>query len=322
MKTTGKVFRFHCLFANVNVNKSRTFSLVEKQTSQKTGEKKSQKFLINFYRFRYYRANSVRYSTQPCEAACALNHYCAITRIDYNEFQQCLKSAASALASSSGKPSCFALSSTHLTLTLAIYSALNYQQKKIFIEWIHFVLIEAFIVRYFKEVLSAISNLYKGTCKHFAQFSTSTLWSMTSRTVAIKKFVGPKMSLNDNFYYFFTYWWIRKMNNFKICLIAFRIYLEKFLKTLFHIFIRFDVQQLKFKINQKLNYYLLNECKFIVSCQKYTTIDFFKLASFKENQMMICRIFKSRQLNGVVVTKCDDKFLKHQPSLDGNSVKQ
>lgn len=48
---------------------------------------------------RYYRANSVRYPTQACEGVCTLQHYCAITRLDYREFRQCLETAASALAS-------------------------------------------------------------------------------------------------------------------------------------------------------------------------------------------------------------------------------
>ncbi|CRL00115.1 CLUMA_CG013396, isoform A [Clunio marinus] len=48
---------------------------------------------------KYYRANSVRFPTQPCEGVCSLNHYCAITRIDYREYRQCLETAASALAS-------------------------------------------------------------------------------------------------------------------------------------------------------------------------------------------------------------------------------
>lgn len=49
---------------------------------------------------RYYRANSVRYPTRICDNVCSLNHYCAITRIDYREYRQCLETAASALASS------------------------------------------------------------------------------------------------------------------------------------------------------------------------------------------------------------------------------
>ena len=58
-------------------------------------------FPFFFFSFpgRYYRANSVRFPTQPCEGVCSLNHYCAITRIDYREYRQCLETAASALAS-------------------------------------------------------------------------------------------------------------------------------------------------------------------------------------------------------------------------------
>ncbi|KAJ3641479.1 hypothetical protein Zmor_027986 [Zophobas morio] len=53
---------------------------------------------------RYYTANSVKLYSNPhqsCDANCAHNHYCAITRVDYEEFAHCLKTAASALASSS-----------------------------------------------------------------------------------------------------------------------------------------------------------------------------------------------------------------------------
>uniref|UniRef100_A0A1I8NMJ2 Sphingomyelin phosphodiesterase C-terminal domain-containing protein n=1 Tax=Stomoxys calcitrans TaxID=35570 RepID=A0A1I8NMJ2_STOCA len=48
---------------------------------------------------KYYRANSVRYPTDPCENVCMLNHYCAITRVDYKEFRQCLEKEQSALRS-------------------------------------------------------------------------------------------------------------------------------------------------------------------------------------------------------------------------------
>ena len=54
---------------------------------------------IFIFLHRYYRANSVRYPTQACEGVCTLQHYCAITRVDYREFRQCLETAASALAS-------------------------------------------------------------------------------------------------------------------------------------------------------------------------------------------------------------------------------
>ncbi|KAL1395629.1 hypothetical protein pipiens_000314, partial [Culex pipiens pipiens] len=51
---------------------------------------------------KYYRANSVRYSTQSCEGICLLNHYCAITRLDYREFRHCLETSAKAPASKNG----------------------------------------------------------------------------------------------------------------------------------------------------------------------------------------------------------------------------
>lgn len=310
------------LFSNVNVNRVEVFLFLFKTNieQKKSGCKKKDgksEFLINFYRFRYYRANSVRYSTQPCEAACALNHYCAITRIDYNEFKQCLKSAASALASSSGKPSCFAFSSTHLTLTLAIYSVLNYQQKKIFIEWLHFILVECLIIRYFKEILSAIPNLLRTTYRRLVRFTLAKWWPRGS--VATSKLVGPTAALSNDFC--FTYCWIRKMNNFKICLIARRIFMQRFLKTLLNYFIKISVQ-LKTKINQNIENqlnYLFNSIELIVSCQNY--IDFIKLASFKENQINNnYRMFKSKRLNRAVVNICDDRFLKQLP-FDENSVK-
>ncbi|XP_030756670.1 acid sphingomyelinase-like phosphodiesterase 3b [Sitophilus oryzae] len=53
---------------------------------------------------KYYKANSVKIHTRAttnCDDTCAHTHYCAITRIDYDEHSQCLKIAASALSSSS-----------------------------------------------------------------------------------------------------------------------------------------------------------------------------------------------------------------------------
>ncbi|XP_068149645.1 acid sphingomyelinase-like phosphodiesterase 3b [Drosophila tropicalis] len=41
---------------------------------------------------RYHRANAVRYQTgSPCQGLCMLNHYCAITRLDYDEFRLCME---------------------------------------------------------------------------------------------------------------------------------------------------------------------------------------------------------------------------------------
>uniref|UniRef100_W8BNI4 Acid sphingomyelinase-like phosphodiesterase 3b n=1 Tax=Ceratitis capitata TaxID=7213 RepID=W8BNI4_CERCA len=48
---------------------------------------------------KYSRANTVRYQSDPCEGVCMLNHYCAITRVDYKEFRQCLEKEQSALRS-------------------------------------------------------------------------------------------------------------------------------------------------------------------------------------------------------------------------------
>lgn len=42
---------------------------------------------------RYQRANAVRFqSNSACLGLCMLNHYCAITRLDYDEFRLCLDS--------------------------------------------------------------------------------------------------------------------------------------------------------------------------------------------------------------------------------------
>ncbi|CAG9860991.1 unnamed protein product [Phyllotreta striolata] len=52
---------------------------------------------------KYYRANSVRFNTNPstgCDATCAHTHFCTITRVDYDQFQQCMQTAPSALSAS------------------------------------------------------------------------------------------------------------------------------------------------------------------------------------------------------------------------------
>lgn len=96
-----------------------------------------QQSLKLIFLFRYYRANSVRYPTPPCEGVCALNHYCAITRVDYREFRQCLETAASALASSSKSSSS---SITHyLTLILTIFVTFKCDQRKLLFDWLHFL---------------------------------------------------------------------------------------------------------------------------------------------------------------------------------------
>lgn len=88
---------------------------------------------------RYYRANSVRYPNGACEGMCAHNHFCAITRVDYEEFRHCRESAASALASSAGKPNSSVPLSALLALVLAVYTALQRQQRLLLFGWLHFV---------------------------------------------------------------------------------------------------------------------------------------------------------------------------------------
>lgn len=53
-----------------------------------------------FINYRYLRANTVRYSTNSdCNNVCALNHYCAITRVDSNDLRTCLINSVSAVSS-------------------------------------------------------------------------------------------------------------------------------------------------------------------------------------------------------------------------------
>lgn len=90
---------------------------------------------MHFTLHRYYRANAVRYPTPACEGVCALNHYCAITRVDYREFRQCLETAASALASSS-KSSGSTIS--RLTLLLSVFATIGKSpQRRLLIGWLH-----------------------------------------------------------------------------------------------------------------------------------------------------------------------------------------
>lgn len=88
-------------------------------------------YLFVYFSIRYYRANSVKFPTQACEGVCSLNHYCAITRIDYREFRQCLETAASALASNT-KPIIGDINNNKIfLLTLTILQLLLYQQTSI-----------------------------------------------------------------------------------------------------------------------------------------------------------------------------------------------
>lgn len=94
---------------------------------------------------RYYRANSVRYPTPQCEGVCALNHYCAITRVDYHEFRHCLESAASALASNSARPNVCIPIIANIALLLTTYTIMKCQQRQLFFEWLQFFVIDLII---------------------------------------------------------------------------------------------------------------------------------------------------------------------------------
>lgn len=88
-------YNFSSYYGLSNISPLSLHTLAEKLTQSSTNEKPS----FN----KYYKANSVRMyssSTTSCDN-CAHTHYCAITRVDYEEYEQCVKTAASALASSS-----------------------------------------------------------------------------------------------------------------------------------------------------------------------------------------------------------------------------
>ncbi|KFB48266.1 AGAP005806-PA-like protein [Anopheles sinensis] len=72
---------------------------------------------------KYYRANSVRHATSTCEGVCLLNHYCAITRLDYREFRSCLETAAKAMASKNGTPRATSIGSSWNTVMGHLLSA-------------------------------------------------------------------------------------------------------------------------------------------------------------------------------------------------------
>ncbi|XP_031639378.1 acid sphingomyelinase-like phosphodiesterase 3b isoform X2 [Contarinia nasturtii] len=94
---------------------------------------------------KYYKANSVRYNTSPCEGVCALNHYCAITRVDYNEFNHCLETAASALAASGARPNVCIPIAANIALLLATYTVMKCQQRKLLFEWLQFLIVDLVI---------------------------------------------------------------------------------------------------------------------------------------------------------------------------------
>lgn len=113
--------------------------------------------------YRYYRANSVRYQTSPCEGVCALNHYCAITRVDYHEYRHCLESAASALASSSARPNVCIPIVANIALLLATYIIMKCQQRQLLFELLQFlvadIIIGLLIVQCMRKCICMLSSL-------------------------------------------------------------------------------------------------------------------------------------------------------------------
>ncbi|XP_055910326.1 uncharacterized protein LOC129944716 [Eupeodes corollae] len=85
---------------------------------------------------KYYRANTVRYQTDPCEGICMLNHYCAITRVDYKEFRQCLEKEQSALRSHSPAMQSCSFLILLLSLALSCNAAMQILPKHIH-HWMH-----------------------------------------------------------------------------------------------------------------------------------------------------------------------------------------
>ncbi|XP_073977796.1 cyclic GMP-AMP phosphodiesterase SMPDL3A-like [Rhodnius prolixus] len=78
---------------------------------------------------RYYEANSVRLYGSPeaggCHASCAQTHYCAITRVEYSEFRNCLEAAASALASPASMPLMSSIPVVIISQLLAYYMSVT-----------------------------------------------------------------------------------------------------------------------------------------------------------------------------------------------------
>lgn len=116
-------------------------------------------FWLRFFSDRYYRANSVRYPTDQCEGVCALNHYCAITRVDYHEFRSCLESAASALASSGNRPSLCIPIIANVALVLTAYTIMKCQQRKLLLEWFYFLVIDLIVNALLVKVITVVLNI-------------------------------------------------------------------------------------------------------------------------------------------------------------------
>lgn len=88
----------------------------------------------------------MRYPTPPCEGVCALNHYCAITRVDYHEFRHCLESAASALASHATRAHLCIPIVAHIAFILAICAVVKCRHHcELLIEWLYIRLVDGLV---------------------------------------------------------------------------------------------------------------------------------------------------------------------------------
>lgn len=203
-------------------------------------------FLLSFLSilFRYYRANSVRYPTPLCEGVCALKHYCAITRVDYREFHDCLESAASALASNSTRPHICIPIVAHIALILAIYTIIKCQQRKLLGEWLHFLFFDLVVnVLLINYMIMAVVNLV-----HKLQFQqqhngvrSKLLSSTTSRAMSITSTSLPLMP-NNNYKPPILLTFIEKLNALKslpctVCTLKRRyfIHVEHLIGTIYHL---------------------------------------------------------------------------------------
>lgn len=75
-----------------------------------------------------------------------MNHYCAITRVDYHEFRHCLESAASALASHATRAHLCIPIVAHIAFILAICAIVKYRRHcELLIEWMYFRLVDGLV---------------------------------------------------------------------------------------------------------------------------------------------------------------------------------
>lgn len=195
---------------------------------------------ISFYvtTCRYYRANSVRYPNGPCEGMCAHNHFCAITRVDYDEYRHCRESAASALASAGAQSRAPLPLLAHLSVLLAAYAIMSRQPRQLLFGWLQCarLMVRATAVY----VNAAIWTIAELLCKwlnaphghHWtwrnarpydaSPFSTSTpVWTPSSSSNHANHLINISINHKSNFPHFMcTQFW----SNFIACVTLIRYY--------------------------------------------------------------------------------------------------